>query len=139
MYRSPVDIYVDEWVHELLDLAGSFQARRVVIDSLADLQIASLDHTRFREFMYSLAQRFSRLGVSMLTTYETAGMFAAGPPREFAVSHLADNAIVLSHYRDHAAMSRSLTVAKTRASSHDPAMRPFTIGSGGITVADDGG
>ena len=136
MYRSPVDIYIDEWVHDLLRATETGQARRIVIDSLADLQLAAVDETRFREFMYSLAQRFSRLGISLLTTYETPGLFAAAPPSEFAVSHLADNAILLTHHQDHSAMSRSLTVIKTRASSHDSATHPFTIGPGGIILGD---
>jgi circadian clock protein KaiC len=134
MYRSPVDIYIDEWVHDLLQAAETGQARRVVIDSLMDLQMAVVDNTRFREFMYSLAQRFSRQGISLLTTYETRGLLAAGSLSDFAVSHLADNAIMLSHYRDHAAMTRSLAIIKTRASSHDPAMRQFSIGPDGITI-----
>lgn len=136
MYRSPVDIYIDEWVHDLLEASHGHQARRVVIDSLADLQLAAPDQTRFREFMYSLVQRFSRQGISLLTTDETPGPFAAGPLTEFITSHLADNAIALSHHHDHTASSRSLTVIKTRASSHDPATRPFTIGPGGITIGD---
>ena len=134
MYRSPVDIYIDEWVHDLLQAVQAAQARRVVIDSLVDLQVAAVDDTRFREFMYSLVQRFSRQGISLLTTYETPDLSAAGRISEFAVSHLADNTIALNHYRDHGVMNRSLTVIKTRASGHDPAMRSFTIGPDGITI-----
>ena len=134
MYRSPVDIYIDEWVHDLLEAVGRTQARRVAIDSLADLQMAAVDDTRFREFMYSLAQRFSRQGISLLTTYETPGLFGAGRLPGFAVSHLADNVITLNYSRDHGAMSRSLAITKTRASSHDPAMRQFSIGPDGISV-----
>lgn len=136
MYRSPVDIYIDEWVHDLLEAVETFKARRVVIDSLPDLQIAAVDTTRFREFMYSLLQRFSRQGITLVSTYETRGPLAAGPLPEFTMSHLADNAIALSHYRDDSALSRSLAVVKTRASSHDPAMRSFTIGPGGITIGE---
>src|SRR5262249_5334153 len=135
IYRSPVDIYIDEWVHELLQAAETARARRVVIDSLTDLQMAAIDDTRFREFMYSLAQRFSRQSISLLTTYEIPGLLAAGPLPDSAISHLADNVILLSHYRDHATMTRSLAVVKTRASSHDPAMQPFSIGPCGIIFA----
>src|SRR5581483_9036782 len=136
MYRSPVDIYIDEWVHDLLETAAATGARRIVVDSLADLQMAAVDDTRFREFMYSMAQRFSRQGVSLLTTYETPGLLAAGSLSGFAVSHLADNAIVLSPDRGDGAMSRSLAILKARASSHDSAERPFTIGPGGITLGE---
>lgn len=136
MYRSPVDIYIDEWVHDLLEVADRTGARRVVLDSLADLQMASPDETRFREFMYSLAQRFSRQGISLLTTYETADLFAAGRLTDFAMSHLADNAVVLTYRRDHGTLGRSISVLKTRASGHDPATREFSIGPEGISVAD---
>jgi circadian clock protein KaiC len=135
MYRSPVDIYIDEWVHDLLQAAETTQARRVVIDSLADLQVAALDETRFREFMYSLTQRFSRQGINLVTTVETPGLLA-GPLSEFAVSHLADNAIAITQRHDDGTMSRSIAVLKTRASSHDSAIRSFTIGPGGITIND---
>jgi circadian clock protein KaiC len=136
MYRSPVDIQVDEWVHDLLHATERTNARRVVIDSLLDLQMASLDDTRFREFMYSLVQRFSRQGITLMITCETPGLFSAGRLSEFAVSHLSDNTIMLNHHHDHGTMSRSLTVIKTRASSHDPAVHPFSIGRGGISLAD---
>jgi len=136
MYRSPVDIHIDEWVHDLLHAVEHAQARRVVIDSLMDLQMAAADDTRFREFMYSLAQRFSRQGVSLLITYETPDLFSTGWPSEFMVSHLADNAIMLNYHRDHRAMNRSLAIIKTRASNHDPAMHPFSIGPDGISLED---
>ena len=55
-------------------------ARRVLIDSLADLQYASGDTTRFREFMYSLTQRFSRAGVSVFMTSELARSVRRQPP-----------------------------------------------------------
>ena len=58
MYRAPVDLYLDEWVHELLETVEATGARRIVIDSLGDLKVASTDETRFREYVYS-----SRSGV----------------------------------------------------------------------------
>jgi circadian clock protein KaiC len=136
MYRSPVDIYIDEWVHDLLQTVERRGARRVVIDSLADLQLAAVDDTRFREFMYSLAQRFSRQGVNVFTTFETPGQMETGWPSEFAISHLADSVIVLGHYREDGSMRRSFAVIKTRASSHDPAVREFGIGPQGVAIGE---
>jgi KaiC/GvpD/RAD55 family RecA-like ATPase len=66
----------------------------------------------------------------------SAGWGLAGQSVFYEDLGLADNVILLSHYRDHATMTRSLAVVKTRASSHDPAMRPFSIGPSGITLAD---
>src|SRR5256885_16079137 len=47
MYRSPVDIYIDEWVYDLMDTVERTGARRVLIDSLADLRISAADEIRF--------------------------------------------------------------------------------------------
>jgi circadian clock protein KaiC len=136
MYRSPVDIHIDEWVHDLLHAVEGAQARRVVIDSLMDLQMAAVDETRFREFMYSLTQRFSRQGISLLTTCETTNLFDTDRLSQFVVSHLADNTIVLNYHRGHTVIGRSLAVVKTRASNHDPALRRFSIGPDGIGLED---
>ena len=54
----------------------------------------------------------------------------------FAISHLADNVITLGYHHGQDTMNRSLAVTKTRASSHDPAMRQFSIGAGGISLGD---
>ena len=43
MHRSPNDVYIDEWVYELLDLVETTGATRVMIDSLSDLQYATPD------------------------------------------------------------------------------------------------
>jgi len=49
MYRSPNDVYIDEWVYELLELVERTGAKRVMIDGLSDLQYATPDPVRFRE------------------------------------------------------------------------------------------
>ena len=136
MYRSPVDIYIDEWVRDLLDAVERAQARRVVIDGLMDLQLASLDGVRFGEFMYSLVQRFSRQGISLLATCDMPELLGAGNWSEFALSQLSDNVITLNYYRDRNSWCRSLAVVKARASRHDPAIRQFSIGPDGISLGD---
>lgn len=134
MYRSPVDIYIDEWVYELLDTVERTGARRILIDSLADLQMAAGDQIRFREFAYSLVQRFSREGVSLLMTFEIPDLFGAHRLSDSAISPLSDNVVMLSYLREHNTIKRTMTVIKTRASSHDPAVREFVIGPRGIVL-----
>jgi circadian clock protein KaiC len=134
MYRSPVDIYIDEWVHDLLQAVKRAQARRVLIDSLMDLRIAAQDQTRFTEFMYSLTQRFARQGITLLTTCEMPGLLSADSLPQAAISHLSDNVIMLNHYRDSGSLKRSLAIIKTRASHHDQAISQFSIGPHGISL-----
>ena len=134
MYRSPVDIYVDQWVYDLLDIVERTGARRVLIDSLSDLQLASPDATRFREYMYSLVQRLARANVSVFMTTELPDLFATTRLSEHGVSHLADNVVLLEYIRENAAVRRALTVLKSRASHHEPEIREYTISAEGIVL-----
>ncbi len=134
MYRSPVDLYVDEWIHELLGAVDELGAKRVLIDSLTDVLFASGDELRFREYMYSLIQRCSRAGVSLFMTSELPDLFAVTRLSEYGVSHLSDNVLVLQYVRDETTIRRSITALKTRASGNDPRVREFHIGSEGITI-----
>lgn len=136
LYQSPVDLYVDEWVYELLDTVERTGARRVIVDSLGDLQAASPDLSRFREYAYSLLQRCSRRGVSLLMTYEIPELFGATRLSEFGASHLADNVIVLQYRHDASSIERTLAVLKTRASGHDPAVHDYEITREGIHIVN---
>jgi circadian clock protein KaiC len=136
MYRSPNDVYVDEWVYELLDLVEATGARRVMIDSLSDLQYASPDPVRFREFVYSLTQRLSRRGISPIMTSELPDLFQVGRLAEYGISHLSDNVILLQYLRASSRLVRTVTVLKSRASAHDPEIREFDITSDGIVLGD---
>jgi circadian clock protein KaiC len=137
MYRTPVDLYVDEWVYDLLDTIEAVGATRVLVDSLGDLQAASPDETRFREYVYTLLHRCSRKGVSLMMTYEVPDLYGASRLTEYGASHLADNVLLLQYTGfDEAVVARTLTVLKTRATSHDPRVRPFQITPKGITLDD---
>ena len=134
MYRSPVDIYIDEWVYELLETVEQTGASRVLIDSLSDLQLASPDPVRFREYMYSLVQRLARSNVSVFMTAELPDLFETTTLAEHGISHLADNVVLLEYVRENATLRRALTVLKTRASRHEPETREYTITANGIAL-----
>ena len=136
MYRSPNDVYIDEWVYELLEKVESTGASRVMIDSLSDLQYATPDPVRFREFVYSLTQRLSRAGVSPIMTSEIPDLFHVGRLAEYGISHLSDNVILLQYLRAESRLKRTVTVLKSRASAHDPEIREFDITPAGIVLGD---
>ena len=134
--RSLVDVYIDQWVYELLDLIESTGARRVVIDSLPDVMTAAGDATRFREWMYSLVQRLSRAGVTLMMTLEVRELFEIGEISEGGLSHLADNVIVLQYVQGASTVTRTLTVLKTRATHHDNLVRAYEITDKGLSLID---
>jgi circadian clock protein KaiC len=136
MYRSPNDVYIDEWVYELLELVQATGAKRVLIDGLNDLHYAATDPVRFREIIYSLTQRLSRAGISSIMTSEVGDLFQVGRLAEYGISHLSDNVILVQYVRAESRRVRAMTVVKSRGSAHDPEIREFEITSDGIVLGD---
>ncbi len=139
LYRSPVDLLIDRWVYELLATIERTGARRILIDSLGDLAFAAGDEMRYREYLYSLVQRCSRRGVSLMMTFELPDLFQVTRLSELGISHVSDNVVLLQYLRQQARVKRTLTVLKTRASLHEPQVREFKITSEGITLGDERG
>ena len=135
MYRSPIDVYLEEWFYELLETIERTNSSRVLVDSLADLRLATTDEVRFREYIYSLLQRCAAGGVSLILTLETTH---DGSPAvsDYGVSNLSDNVVLLELIRQRARLTHSISVLKTRASYHDPTVREFAITDGGIVLGE---
>jgi circadian clock protein KaiC len=137
MYRSPVDIYIDQWFHELLERVERGGIRRVLIDSLDDLGFTTQDEVRFREYMYSLVQRCARNHVSLMMTLEVPDLSRITHLSDFNISHLADNVVLLQYVWSGSQVKRALTVLKARASPLEPTVREFKILPDGIVLGDE--
>jgi circadian clock protein KaiC len=136
MYRSPIDLYLDEWFYELLDVMERTSARRAFIDSLGDLRRAAVDELRFREYLYSLLQRCTKQQISVMMSHETPALFGISRLTEGDISHLSDNVILLQFVRRDTQLRRAVTVLKTRASRHEPDVREFKITPKGIVLGE---
>jgi len=136
MYRSPVDLYLDEWFYELLDVIEQTRARRVFIDSLGDLRRAAVDELRFREYLYSLLQRCANQQISVMMSQEIPGLFGVSRLTGDDISHLSDNVILLQFVPRDAELKRAVTVLKTRASRHAPEIREFKITPKGFVLGE---
>jgi len=136
MARGVVGMDIDEWAHELIELADRTRARRIVVDSLPDLEIAAGDPIRFREWMFSVIQRFTRAGVSLMMLVEVPDLFEVDRISDQGISHLADNVILLQYVREGAELARALTVLKTRAMRHRPMVHRYDITGEGFVLGD---
>ena len=134
--RGVVDMNIDEWVYALIETVEKAGARRVVIDSLLDVASAAGDPVRFREWMFSMTQRFMRSGVSLMMIVEVPELFQLGKISEHGISHLSDNVILLQYVQEGAKLSRALTVLKTRAMRHQPTVRRYDITNEGFVLGD---
>jgi circadian clock protein KaiC len=136
MHASPVDLYVDQWVYSLLDRAEAIGARRIVVDSVDDLSFAVPDPVRFREYLYSLSQRCTRRGISVIMTKELPDLFGADQFVSDKVSHMCDSVLLLQYVRKGDRLARAMTALKARATPLDPETREFRITAEGIVLGD---
>lgn len=134
LYRSAVDLHLDEWVYELLELVDVGGSRRVCIDGLYSLRAAAQDQTRFEEYLYSLVQRFARAGVTLMMSVESPDLFGSARVTDQPLSHMADNVLLLNFVRRDAEYRRAITVLKSRAAAAHPRVTEYTIGSMGIAL-----
>ncbi|HKV88908.1 MAG TPA: ATPase domain-containing protein [Candidatus Dormibacteraeota bacterium] len=134
--RSVVDLNIDEWVYNLLDLAEETGAKRIVVDSLGDLAGAAGDAVRFREWMFSLSQRCTRAGVSLMLLVEVADLFDLRRVSDEGISHVADNVVLLQYVQEGSDLLRALTVLKTRAMRHHPVVHRYEINQEGFVLGD---
>lgn len=137
VYTSPVDIYIDEFIENIKTDMVEFGCRRVMIDSVNDLEIASDDKIRFRDYTYSLVQYTATHGVSLFMTNEVRDVFATTYLTEYGISHMSDNVILLHFIRQESEVKRAITVLKTRASIHDPHIRQFDFTPKGIVIGEE--
>jgi circadian clock protein KaiC len=135
--RSLVDMYIDQWVYELLDLIETTGAKRIVIDSLVDLMVTAGDPLRFREWMYSLVQRCARRGISLMMIVEVPELFQLHRISEEGISHLSDNVVLLQYVQDGSHLARAVTVLKTRAARHEPIAHRYEISDHGLVLGDE--
>jgi circadian clock protein KaiC len=134
--RSPVGLLIDEWLHGVFAMAKETSARRLVVDSLGDLLVAAGDPLRFREYIHSLVQRCASQQISLLMTHELPQLFGTEQLSEYGVSHLCDNVVLLQYVPYDGKLGRSMTVLKTRASTHQLSRRAYQINVDGIVLAD---
>ena len=135
MYRSPVEMQLDEVTSELFHRVREGKIKRVVIDALGDLERSSIDRQRFSDFVYALTQWFAAQNVTCMMTYEMTHLFEVHGISDQEVSNMSDN-ILLLRFREAETMERTLRIIKTRGSAHDNRERKLDITSKGIIISD---
>ncbi len=133
MYRSPVEVQLDQVATEIFRRVREGKVKRIVIDALGDLERGSIDKERFADFIYSLTQWFARENVTCLLTYEMNNLFNVTGISDSDVSNLSDN-VVLLRFVQGFELKRTLRILKTRGSAHDNREHEVEITSQGVTV-----
>jgi circadian clock protein KaiC len=139
LYLRPLDLSVDETMHEILDAVQKIGAKRLVIDSLAGFEMALSPGFRedFRESLYRMIFALTGIGVTILSTVEVDESFTEFPFSTYSISFLTDDIIRLRYVSIEGELRKILVVIKMRGGNHSKDVREYNITSeGGIVVGE---
>jgi circadian clock protein KaiC len=134
-HLEPVEISLDAVGAELRAASlGETRVRRVVVDSLAELEPAARGTARFPDYLTALTSLFASIGATTLLTSETTAFF--GPAFELpqGLAFVADNVILLRYAELESEVRRVLTVVKLRNGDHTKDLLEVEITTNGLNV-----
>jgi len=138
IYLRPLDLSVDETVHEIVNNVRKLGCKRLVIDSLVGFEMALAPgfRTDFRESLYRMIAALTRLGVTIVSTVEVDENFTSMNLSNFTVSFLADDIVRLRYVSIDGQLRKMLLVVKMRRSQHSIDMVEYKITSTGVVIGE---
>ncbi|MFN2374953.1 MAG: RAD55 family ATPase [Candidatus Binatia bacterium] len=136
LYLRPLDLSVDETVHEIVNSVRKHGCKRLVIDSLVGFEMALAPgfRTDFRESLYRMIAALTRLGVTIVSTVEVAEDFTSMNLSNFTVSFLADDIVRFRYVSINGQLRKMLLVVKMRRSRHSIDMVEYQITPKGLVL-----
>jgi circadian clock protein KaiC len=136
IYLRPLDLSVDETVHEIVNSVKKIGCKRLVLDSLVGFEMALAPGFRddFRESLYRMIAAVTRLGVTIVTTVEIDENFISMNLSNFTVSFLADDILRLRYISINGQLRKMLLVVKMRRSAHSIDMVEYQITPNGVVI-----
>jgi circadian clock protein KaiC len=134
--QSPLDVREEKLIHDLTELIQRTGARRVVVDSITDLEMAQAQGTGLREAVYSLVDALETAGVTSILVAEVPEVFGQTQITGEHISVIVDGIILLKYVEMEGEIHRAVSVLKMRGSDHDKGIRQFTISRHGMRVLD---
>ena len=138
LYLRPIDLSVDETLHEIGERVRRFGATRVVIDSISGFETALAPTFRqdFRESFYRLVASLTALGVTVFSTVEVTESTDYLRFSPHNISFLTDDIIAMRYVEIEGELRKVLAVVKMRGSDHSRDLRGYELTSHGMEVRD---
>lgn len=138
IHTRPLDLSIDETLHDLTTMIRRLDAKRVVIDSLSGFELALAPTFRedFRESLYRMVALLTNMGVTVLMTAELENSYTDLRFSPHGTAFLTD-AIILQRYVELSGhLKRILAVVKVRGSRHSTEFRLYTVTDEGLVIGD---
>ncbi len=138
IYLCPLDLTVDEALHEIMSAVQRVGAKRLVIDSLAGFERALAPDFRedFEESLYRMFVSLTGHGVTILSTLMLEESFVKPPTSNYAISFLTDDIIRLRYVEIDGRLRKILMVVKMRGGQHSKEIREYDITEKGLVLSN---
>jgi circadian clock protein KaiC len=132
----PLDLSIDEMLHEIVGAIQRYKARRLVIDSLSGFELALAPTFRedFRESLYRMVTVLTGMGITMMMTAELEDSYTDLRFSPHGTAFLTDAIIMQRYVELKGQLQRVMAVVKVRGSGHSKDLRAFDITGEGIVM-----
>ncbi len=108
--------------------------KRVLVDSMSQLERIARDQVALREVMYSFLNGLQRYDLTVMVTQEDTSIMGAMSVAEAGLPYIVDTIIQLRYVEIDSQMKKAVLVLKHRASDHDKDIRQFEVTAQGVVV-----
>jgi circadian clock protein KaiC len=138
IHTRPLDLSIDETLHDIVASIRAFEARRVVIDSLSGFELALAPTFRedFRESLYRMVAVLTGMGITLMLTAELEDSYVDLRFSPHGTAFLTDTIIMQRYIELQGHLRRVMAVVKVRGSAHSKELRAFEITGDGIVVGE---
>jgi circadian clock protein KaiC len=138
LYLRPLDLSVDETLHEIQRMVAEIGATRLVIDSISGFEIALAPTFRedFRESLYRLIGTLTGGGVTIYSTVEVLESASEWQLTGRQISFLTDDILSQRYVEIDGEMRKVLTVVKMRGSAHSTEFREYQLTGSGVLLRE---
>ncbi|HZB96696.1 MAG TPA: ATPase domain-containing protein, partial [Herpetosiphonaceae bacterium] len=137
LFLSPVELDIDAAAAEIRTAVESRNVRRMVIDSVAELEFAVRDPERFDDFLASLVGFLREHEVTTLMTREITQLYGSELTiANRGLSYIVDNILLLRYIELEGQLRRVIGVVKSRGSDHDKSLREWRMQDGNVLIGE---
>jgi circadian clock protein KaiC len=133
---EPTEMSPGEFAQDIVRAVEQDGVKLIVIDSINGYMLAMPAERLLLVQVHELLSYVADRGVAIVMTLVQHGVFGEQVDSAAEVSYLADTVLLLRYFEHVGTVRRAISVVKKRNGSHEPTIREFAIGSGGIRVGE---
>lgn len=130
----PIDACPPEHSINISQSVKEIGAKRLLFDSISDLEAAIPETIKLREHMRLLTRHLKYAGVTSIFTIELPTLYGDAAAADSNIAFVMDGWIQLSHNRTDIKVNKTITVLKMSVTGYDARVREFEIAENGIRI-----